>query len=33
MINNSLSFYAKTVIYSGPHVKKNFSGLENPEYG
>lgn len=28
-INNSLSFYAKTVIYSGPHVKKNFSGLEN----
>lgn len=29
MINRSLSFYAKTVIYSGPHVKKNFSGLEN----
>ncbi len=29
MINNSLSFYAKTVIYSGPHVKKNISGLEN----
>lgn len=29
MLNNSLSFYAKTVIYSGPHVKKNFSGLEN----
>ncbi len=29
MINRSLSFYAKTVIYSGPHVKKNISGLEN----
>ncbi|MCE6991345.1 trifunctional MMPL family transporter/lysophospholipid acyltransferase/class I SAM-dependent methyltransferase [Dyadobacter sp. CY323] len=29
MINKSLSFYAKTVIYSGPHVRKNFSGLEN----
>lgn len=29
MINRSLSFYAKTVIYSGPHVKKNFSRLEN----
>jgi len=29
MINHSLSFYAKTVIYSGPHVKKNISGLEN----
>ncbi len=29
MLNRSLSFYAKTVIYSGPHVKKNFSGLEN----
>lgn len=29
MINNSLSFYAKTVIYSGPHVKKNFSGQEH----
>jgi 1-acyl-sn-glycerol-3-phosphate acyltransferase len=29
MINNSLSFYAKTVIYSGPHVKKNISGREN----
>ncbi|CAG4995018.1 Carboxy-S-adenosyl-L-methionine synthase [Dyadobacter sp. CECT 9275] len=29
MINRSLSFYAKTVIYSGPHVRKNFSGLEN----
>ncbi|TLV03567.1 trifunctional MMPL family transporter/lysophospholipid acyltransferase/class I SAM-dependent methyltransferase [Dyadobacter luticola] len=29
MINSSLSFYAKTVIYSGPHVKKHFSGLEN----
>ena len=28
-INNSLSFYAKTVIYSGPHVKKNISGREN----
>lgn len=33
MINNSLSFYAKTVIYSGPHVKKNFSGLENLDMG
>lgn len=30
-INNSLSFYAKTVIYSGPHVQKNISGLENME--
>ncbi|GGB85559.1 trifunctional MMPL family transporter/lysophospholipid acyltransferase/class I SAM-dependent methyltransferase [Dyadobacter sediminis] len=29
MINRSLSFYARTVIYSGPHVKKNISGLEN----
>ncbi|NIJ55120.1 1-acyl-sn-glycerol-3-phosphate acyltransferase [Dyadobacter arcticus] len=29
MINRSLSFYAKTVIYSGPHVKKNFSGMQN----
>lgn len=29
MINSSLSFYAKTVIYSGPHVKKNFSGIEH----
>lgn len=29
MINSSLSFYAKTVIYSGPHVKKNFSGTEH----
>jgi len=29
MLNRSISFYAKTVIYSGPHVKKNFSGLEN----
>jgi len=29
MINNSLAFFAKTVIYSGPHVKKNFSGTEN----
>jgi 1-acyl-sn-glycerol-3-phosphate acyltransferase len=29
MINRSLSFYAKTVIYSGPHVRKNFSGIEN----
>jgi 1-acyl-sn-glycerol-3-phosphate acyltransferase len=29
MINRSLSFYAKTVIYSGPHVRKNFSGLDN----
>ena len=29
MINSSLSFYAKTVIYSGPHVKKNISGKEN----
>ena len=28
-INNSISFFAKTVIYSGPHVKKNLSGLEN----
>jgi 1-acyl-sn-glycerol-3-phosphate acyltransferase len=31
MINNSLSFYAKTVIYSGPHVRKNISGTENLE--
>jgi uncharacterized protein len=31
MINNSLSFYAKTVIYSGPHVKKNISGMEHME--
>lgn len=31
MINNSLSFYAKTVIYSGPHVKKNISGKEHLE--
>jgi len=29
MINNSLSFYAKTVIYSGPHVKRNISGMEH----
>ncbi|WP_031530100.1 trifunctional MMPL family transporter/lysophospholipid acyltransferase/class I SAM-dependent methyltransferase [Dyadobacter crusticola] len=29
MINSSLSWFAKTVIYSGPHVKKRFSGLEN----
>jgi 1-acyl-sn-glycerol-3-phosphate acyltransferase len=29
MLNSSLSFYAKTVIYSGPHVRKSFSGLEN----
>ena len=29
MINSSLAFFAKTVIYSGPHVKKNFSGTEN----
>jgi 1-acyl-sn-glycerol-3-phosphate acyltransferase len=29
MINKSLSWFAKTVIYSGPHVKKRFSGLEN----
>jgi 1-acyl-sn-glycerol-3-phosphate acyltransferase len=29
MINNSLSFYAKTVIYSGPHVRKNISGTEH----
>lgn len=29
MINNSLAFFAKTVIYSGPHVRKNFSGTEN----
>ncbi|CAG5067675.1 Carboxy-S-adenosyl-L-methionine synthase [Dyadobacter sp. CECT 9623] len=29
MINRSLSWFAKTVIYSGPHVKKRFSGLEN----
>ncbi|MBE9464087.1 1-acyl-sn-glycerol-3-phosphate acyltransferase [Dyadobacter subterraneus] len=29
MINNSLAFFAKTVIYSGPHVKKNFSGTEH----
>lgn len=29
LINRSLSFYAKSVIYSGPHVKKNISGLEN----
>ncbi|MCE7065862.1 trifunctional MMPL family transporter/lysophospholipid acyltransferase/class I SAM-dependent methyltransferase [Dyadobacter sp. CY326] len=29
MLNRSLSFYAKTVIYSGPHVRKNFSGIEN----
>jgi 1-acyl-sn-glycerol-3-phosphate acyltransferase len=29
MINNSLAFFAKTVIYSGSHVKKNFSGSEN----
>ena len=29
MINRSLSFYAKTVIYSGPHVKKNISGKEH----
>ncbi len=28
MINRSLSFYAKTVIYSGPHVKKSISGTE-----
>lgn len=31
MINNSLSFYAKTVIYSGPHVRKNISGMEQME--
>ncbi len=31
MINSSLSFYAKTVIYSGPHVRKNISGRENIE--
>ncbi|TDE10292.1 trifunctional MMPL family transporter/lysophospholipid acyltransferase/class I SAM-dependent methyltransferase [Dyadobacter psychrotolerans] len=31
MINRSLSFYAKTVIFSGPHVRKNFSGTENIE--
>lgn len=29
MINNSLAFFAKTVIYSGPHVRKNFSGKEH----
>jgi len=29
MINRSLSFYAKTVIFSGPHVRKNISGTEN----
>jgi 1-acyl-sn-glycerol-3-phosphate acyltransferase len=29
MINSSLAFFAKTVIYSGPHVKKNFSGTEH----
>lgn len=29
MINSSLSWFAKTVIYSGPHVKKQLSGLEN----
>ncbi|MCE7041539.1 trifunctional MMPL family transporter/lysophospholipid acyltransferase/class I SAM-dependent methyltransferase [Dyadobacter sp. CY312] len=29
MINRSLSFYARTVIYSGPHVKKNVSGKEH----
>jgi len=29
MINNSLAFFAKTVIYSGPHVKKTFSGTEH----
>jgi 1-acyl-sn-glycerol-3-phosphate acyltransferase len=29
MINRSLSFYAKTVIYSGPHVEKNISGTEH----
>jgi 1-acyl-sn-glycerol-3-phosphate acyltransferase len=31
MINRSLSFYARTVIYSGPHVKKNISGKEHLE--
>jgi 1-acyl-sn-glycerol-3-phosphate acyltransferase len=29
MINRSLSFFAKTVLYSGPHVRKNISGKEH----
>jgi 1-acyl-sn-glycerol-3-phosphate acyltransferase len=29
MINRSLAFFARTVIYSGPHVRKHFSGAEN----
>jgi len=29
MMNHSLAFFAKTVIYSGPHVKKNFSGTQH----
>ncbi|WP_025761955.1 1-acyl-sn-glycerol-3-phosphate acyltransferase [Dyadobacter tibetensis] len=33
LMNGALSFYARTVIYSGPHVRKNISGLAhiNPE--
>ncbi|PWJ58553.1 1-acyl-sn-glycerol-3-phosphate acyltransferase [Dyadobacter jejuensis] len=28
LMNQALSFYAKTVIYSGPHVRKNLEGLQ-----